>query len=429
MFHALNNLNKKNDKKDLTKFKVICSCFLLLFSHQAYSQWQSGGHTKYQLIHSQYDRNSQYYRELGSYGTNQQVSFRYNIDSSYPNWAAEIHYEMLVLNGETIELFTESLINSENFNSDGQRFFDLSKILKEQEKIAWLHHIDRFNFSYYNASSVLKFGRQTISWGNGMHYNPMDFLNPFDPTAIDTEYKRGDDMIYGQQLFANGNDLQTVIVGRRDKQNNVSSDVISLALKYHAFINNSEVDLLAAKHFDDSIFAIGGVRSLGGSVWRGDLVFTKTDRDHYTSAVTNLSHSWVSLGKNISGNLEYFYNGFGIADGNYRAENLLTSPGLTERLIRGELFTLGREYLSASAVIEITPLCLMRPAIYINLSDDSVLFQIVGQYDFQQNLRIIGAFILPIGEDRTEFGGISGSNDDYFFSRQWSLYGQLAWYF
>ena len=32
-------------------------------------------------------------------------------------------------------------------------------------------------------------------------FNAMDIFNPFDPAAVDTEYKVGDDMFYGQYLF------------------------------------------------------------------------------------------------------------------------------------------------------------------------------------------------------------------------------------
>ena len=45
---------------------------------------------------------------------------------------------------------------------------------------------------------VMRFGRQAITWGNGLVFNAMDIFNPFDPAAVDKEYKTGDDMIYGQ---------------------------------------------------------------------------------------------------------------------------------------------------------------------------------------------------------------------------------------
>ena len=64
----------------------------------------------------------------------------------------------------------------------------------------------------------MKFGRQAITWGNGLFYAPMDLVNPFDPATIDTEYKAGDDMLYLQYLQDNGNDLQAAVVVRRDRK-------------------------------------------------------------------------------------------------------------------------------------------------------------------------------------------------------------------
>jgi len=82
---------------------------------------------------------------------------------------------------------------------------------------------------------------QFISWGNGMVFTPVDIFNPFDPAAVDKEYKTGDDMLYGQYLFSNGNDLQGVAVVRRDlRTGGVEGDQSSLAFKCHGFLGMNE---------------------------------------------------------------------------------------------------------------------------------------------------------------------------------------------
>ena len=162
--------------------------------------------------------------------------------------------------------------------------------------------------------AVARIGRQAVSWGNGLIYTPMDFFNPFDPAAVDKEYKTGDDMLYGQYLKENSDDLQAVWVIRRNLDGNVSKDVNSISAKYHGFAGETEFDILIAEHFDDSIFGLGALSNIGGAVWRGDLTLTNTQSDTVTSAVTSLSYSWISWGHNVSGILEYFYNGFGQAD-------------------------------------------------------------------------------------------------------------------
>ena len=42
--------------------------------------------------------------------------------------------------------------------------------------------------------------------------------------------------------------------------------------------------------------------------------------------VTNLSYSWVGFGRNMSGVIEYHYNGFGISDGQYDPVSLASEP-------------------------------------------------------------------------------------------------------
>jgi hypothetical protein len=277
---------------------------------------------------------------------------------------------------------------------------------------------------------VMRFGRQAISWGNGMIFNPVDVFNPFDPAAVDKEYKTGDDMAYGQYLFGNGNDLQAVAIVRRNPHNGeVEKEESSLAFKYHGFLGMNEYDLLAAEHFGDQIFAVGGNLGIGGAVWRGDLSWTRTDRDSLLSVVTSLSYSWTWGGRNLSGVLEYYYNGFGQSNGAYAPADLRRNPDLFRRLERGELYNLARHYIGASATIELTPLFLLIPNLFVNLEDPSALMQIVAQYDWKQNVLLLGALNLPLGSDGSEFGGIEAPADGLYYSSGPGVFAQLAWYF
>jgi hypothetical protein len=191
----------------------------------------------------------------------------------------------------------------------------------------------------------------------------------------------------------------------------------------------NEFDLLAAEHFGDQILGVGGIANIGGAIWRGDLTWTRTDLEKVFSAVTSLSYSWSWGGKNISGLLEYYYNGFGQKDGAYSTRDLLRNPDLLRRLDRGELFTLARHYIAASATIEMTPLLMLIPNFFINLEDPSALAQVVVQYDWKQNLLLLGALNIPIGPNGSEYGGIDAPLDGYYFSTGPSLFAQLAWYF
>jgi hypothetical protein len=209
----------------------------------------------------------------------------------------------------------------------------------------------------------------------------------------------------------------------------VEKEQSSLAFKYHGFIGSNEFDLLAAEHFDDQVLGVGGIVSLGGAVLRGDLTWTKTDRDRVFSAVGSLGYSWVWGGKNMSGVLEYYYSGFGQDNGAYAPGDLLQNPDLLKRLERGELFTLARHYLGGSVMIEINPLFLLTPNLFVNLHDPSALAQLVAQYDWKQNLQLLGALNFPIGPSGSEYGGTESPVEGRYFSTDPSLFAQLAWYF
>jgi len=396
--------------------------------------YRFGGHTKYQLVSTTYPDDSLFRQLTGPNATDLNLDARLNFSYRRDGFGFTADYQLIALWGDTIEL-TRDFPPELRFlfgrvPDDQRRLFDLTHVLTDEGNFAALHRLDRLAVGYSAPRGVVRFGRQAVSWGNGLVYTPMDIFNPFDPAAVDKEFKTGDDMLYGQLLRRNGDDLQTVAVIRRSLESgDVASEESSLALKYHGFAGSGEYDLLVATHFDDLLLGVGGNRSIGGAVWRGDLTVTFGEEETLASLVTSLSYSWVSWGRNISGILEYFYNGFGQRGGDYAPAALADNPELLQRIARGELFTLGRHYLAASTLIEITPLFSLTPSLFANLADPSALLQIATQAELRQNLILLGALNLPGGGDGTEFGGIETVVPDTFLSSGPGIFVQLAWYF
>jgi hypothetical protein len=224
--------------------------------------------------------------------------------------------------------------------------------------------------------------------------------------------------------------LQTVAVVRRNPlTGDVQRDQSSLAVKLHGFLGTKEYDLLAAEHYGDQVLGLGGIAGVGGAIWRGDLTWTQTERQSVFSLATSLSYSWSWGGKNISGLVEYYYGGFGQKDGLYALDDLVQNPDLLRRIERGELFTLARNYLGLSASIEVNPLLLITPNLFVNLDDPSALAQFVASYNWKQEVQLLAALNIPIGPDGSEYGGIESPVDGLYFSTGPSLFTQLAWYF
>jgi hypothetical protein len=397
--------------------------------------FQFGGDIRTRYSGQTFPDNSLFNELTGSYAQDLISIPRLKFGYDAGPWDLRADYQFIAWYGDTIE-YTRQLppgvaALSGRLPSDRTRLFNLTDVIRDEDKTALVQRLDRLSVGYTTDKAVIRAGRQAITWGNGMFYTPMDIFNPFDPAAVDTEYKTGDDMVYGQYLRDNGDDFQTVLVVRR---NFISGDVeaadSSLALKYHGVGGESEYDVLAAEHYDEPLLGFGGNRNIGGAVWRGDVTVSFTeDEGAVASLVTSGSYSWNWGGKNVSGVLEYFFNGFGQGDGQYGSQDLAQNPELVERLVRGELFTLGRHYVAASALIEMTPLFLVTPNAFVNLSDGSALLQFVTQNDVAENVVLLGAVNLPVGPDGTEFGGIETDIPDQYLSTGIGFFVQLAWYF
>jgi hypothetical protein len=395
--------------------------------------WSFGGHAKYQYLHTRIPDDSVLHPIGGSRLQDHSFESRLKASGRRGAWELDAHMQFIVLHADILGISGSAwspLVPATGVINDARRWFDLTHELNNNGTNASLLRLDRASLAYTGTKTVLRFGRQAVSWGSGLLFTPMDILNPFDPTAVDKEYKSGDDMLYGQYLQDNGNDLQAVVVVRRDLlSGDVEQAASSIAVKYHGFSGNLEYDLLLAEHYSEGLVGLSFSSGLAGAVWRGDLVWSDTPSGSGFSTVAGASYSGVLAGHNWTGFLEYFYNGYGQADGAYTPSDLAANPGLLQRLARGELYNLGRHYLGASVTLELTPLLTLTPNLFINLDDPSALAQFVCAWDWRQDFLLTGALSIPIGPNGSEYGGIGLEQPGQYLSNGASLFAQLAWYF
>ncbi len=378
-----------------------------------------GGHTKLRLVGQDYPADSLFKDQYSRTSLNGIADLRLNLEYRQSGWALAGDYQLMAMNGETASA-----------PDDRRRFFDLSSTLSEGSESAILHRLDRLWLGYSSDRVVVRAGRQVLSWGNGLFYAPMDLVNPFDPSAVDTEYKTGDDMIYVQIAHQGGADIQGAHVVRRDPTGgDVDSRFSTTAIKYHGFLGDGEFDVLLARHYDESVVGIGGIRALGGASLSTDIVVTDTDIDTIAQATLNLSYSWIAFEKNMTGSIEYHFNGFGQHSSRYDPASLALNPDLLRRLERGESFALGRHYIAGSLLLELTPLWSVSPLLLLNIQDPSALLQLTTNYSVSDNIVVLGSLSLPIGANRTEFGGPDSGIPGRFLSADAGVFAQIAWYF
>ena len=350
--------------------------------------YELNGHTKLRLIGLSLPEDSILYQESGSESLDIESDLRLNFSADRGRWAFDAAYQLFALHGDNIRWANADL-----------RLFNLSDTIRGDDETLVAHRLDRLWVGYSNEKTVLRFGRQALSWGNGLFYTPMDLVNPFDPAAIDTEFKSGDDMLYTQYLRDNGDDIQAAAVFRRDPiSGDVASDQATTTLKYHGFVAENEYDVLVAEHYDATVLGLGGVRSIGGAVLRGDIVVTDASEGSKVQVVTNLSYSWSWGERNVSGAVEYFYDD-------------------------------DVDYLAGSLMIELSPLWTVAPTMLVNASDSSALLQLTTNYSVSDNMMFLGSLNVPVGANGTEYAGPESGTPGQYLSIDWGVFAQLAWYF
>jgi hypothetical protein len=397
--------------------------------------WDFAGHVKYQYSYTDYRSDDINAVFGGDPARDQGLDLRFKAEKRAGPWDFAAHYELLADGGDTLEARRRMAAAGipvtgavSGLPDDRRRLFDLTHEITDRNRLAAVQRLDRLSLGYSSARQSLRFGRQAVSWGNGLVFQPLDFVNPFSPIVIDKDYKTGDDMFYGQWLVGEHDDLQAIALPRRDPATRrVESSQSTYAAKYRARLAGVDLDLLAARHFDKNLAGLGIVKSVGGAVWRLDLSYTGLEHGgSATSLVTNMDYSWMWGGKNAYGYVEYFRSGVGESN---RADYAAPNAELSERLARGELFTLARDYAALGLQVEFTPLFNLYTNLIANLDDGSMYLQLRGVYDWQQNVQLIAGVNLPSGNRGTEYGGVPVAGTSSFVSTGKSVYLRGAYYF
>ena len=307
-----------------------------------------------------------------------------------------------------------------NTINDDRRFFNLTKIIQNTQNHTIYHRLDRLSLTFNPHWAMIRIGRQAVTWGNGLIFNPMDLFNPFAPTDIDRDYKIGDDMVYTEIPLKSFGNLQFLYVpGRNDSNGHITYSSSSAAGKFHASYGTTEFDIMAAHHFNDFLTGFGSTGYFMDAAWRVDATVTFTDRDkNFISLVANMDYSWVWFNKNIYGFVEFYFNGAGQND----ISTALSDPVLIQRLLRGDIFFPGRRYLALGTQVEMNPLVNFYFTMINNIYDYSGILQPRILWDITGNLQFTLGGNFYFGGKETEFGGFAIQNTDFIYSPLNSIY-------
>jgi len=357
-------------------------------------------------------------------------------DGGFSPWRWELAGEITALQGDVVEngaLFggqssgeTTQLIN------DTRRALNLTTSISSGSRHASNARLDRAQLVWQRDKWRVQAGRQALSLGNGLVFNPKDIFSPFSPTATDRDFKNGEDALLITRLADSGAELEAIVVARREPgEQNPNADQGSYGLRYRATAAAFEYELVGARHFDANVAMASLSGPIGGAVWRLDWVGSWEDSEFTQSFVANIDFGFGFGEQAGYAFAEFYHNGYGT---NSAAEDIsqLSSDAL-ERLGRGELFVLERNYLALGTSLGLTPLLNLTTSALVSLNDGAPLIQSALNYTAGNNLTIEAGGIFPLGGAGDEFGGVILQNtpdpDDRILTATSSqLYLRAVWF-
>jgi len=354
-------------------------------------------------------------------------NIRLTWEPSWDRWSVTVHYVIASDDGDGVRLAREE---AGLLPAPPSTWFNLTNVFGDSGDVRNTQSIDRLSIAYATPDFVVRVGRQALTWGGGFVFRPMDLFDPFSPSATDTEFKPGTDMVYAQWLFGDGSDLQAIAVPRPVvKGAQPSADASSIALHYRTAIGELEVTSLVARDHGDWTAALELSGPFRGATWDIELVPTVLRAGPVRiSALANISVAATLFDKNATLFAEYFHNGFGTTNGNATFASL--PPELVDRLTRGQVFNVRQNYLAAGLTLEWTPLLNLSPTLIADADDGSIYALASATYSLSDNLTLIAGAQFPIGTNNSEFGGLplSASNTATIGASQ-QIYLQIRSYF
>lgn len=314
-----------------------------------------------------------------------------------------VHHFTTGIGGDSPRLGSDAgFVFEQTPGADGNRLLNLRWQVAESGSARLLHGFDRLAVAYRTPGWRVTLGRQAVSWGAGLVFQPMDLLSPFAPTSVDQDYKPGDDLVLIERLFENGADLQVLAVGRRSG-GRAAWSASSIAAKFHGIAGKAEFELMGARHRDERVLGFGWRVPLRGALTRADLVWTATrGGGGAVSAVLNADYSLRAFGTTVYLFAEYHRNGFGVRSLPDVGQSL--PEPLRERLARGEVFLRMRDYLAMGVSFRWHFLVQQSVSMIANLGDGSRLLQAAVTYEASDAARLQAGFAKPFGHRGDEFG-------------------------
>lgn len=241
-----------------------------------------------------------------------------------------------------------------------RQLVDLYRREVDTEHVIMYHFLDRLYGQFVDGPWNVVVGRQRIQWGTGRIWNPVDLFNPLNPAVVAKIEKDGVDAVSVTRSLGQFSNIQLVYNPANvfETHNAAARLLIHIGTYDLAFIGG---------YFDAAVLGMEFAGNLWLAGFRGEILW-KTENQPFVRAMLGLDYQingrWYALA-------EYFFNSEGKTS---------TAAYEFDRLARGEIIVLSRNYLTTQHSVMITPLFSLSGGIMHGLNDDSGLLLLGADY-------------------------------------------------
>lgn len=311
------------------------------------------------------------------------------------------------------------------------RFLDLESEIDSGSNWVWAHDLDRLQVRWMTERLELTVGRQPVSWGTGLIWNPTDLFAGFSPTEIDRDEKLGVDVV--RIAYSPNLDTSFDLVAEPLDEGGpyrFQEDDSSLALRASTHVGEYDLSALGGQVAGDIV--VGGdfsgyVRDAG---FRGEFLYTSVKESHernYARVLLSADYGFAARWNPYLA-VEYYYNGLGTDDPDRYLPRLAASS-VQRAFQRGNAFNLGRQYVGT--VFRLTPSALLsfQSITLFNLHDESAQEFVSVSRSLTDNMDLLVGANVGFGGVGTEFGGYSAGEAGVEFKNTDLLFAFLKMYF
>jgi hypothetical protein len=252
---------------------------------------------------------------------------------------------------------------------------------------------------YENEKMTVRVGRQRVAWGTGKIWNPTDVLNPYQPTSVERDERRGVDALYGRAALGTLGQAELAwapndrwvdhAVLARVRENAGGWDASVLGGK----IAGSTASMVVGGDFAGTVF---------DGTLHGELAwFSPEIRTPYLKAGLGYDYTFTSEARalrfirNASIAVEWYHAGEGQTD-----VRRYDFSGVRA----GREVGVARDYFGATWSQDLHPLVKLELVAIVNADDASTFFAPSLTFNAWKDLYLTSALQRFGGERRTEFG-------------------------